>query len=328
MTRRERLQRKLEKRREWAEGRDAKAGACFKVAEPFRGDCAFNTQPGHIPERARVIAAQERGFEHSKMADHHRAKAGGLADQLDRTIFDDDPDAVERLEERIRENEAKRDRMKQVNTLYRKGDAAGLAALGLDLERLRARVASVGLSFVKAPFEGYQLSNLGATIRKDKERIETIRRKQGVAARAAEAPGGFVIEGGDYVAVTFAEKPERAILDALRAAGFTWSGGSWRGYRSKLPAEIGAAADARTTAEHRTAAYNLEREGRHREAARELRLAIEKYPPHHAASEMYASDLAALRERARVNETCQCESALCDPSRTNEHAGSEGRSGS
>lgn len=60
-----------------------KASACYAVGDPYRDDIAFNTQPGHIPERARVIRAQERGFEHSNMADHHESKADGIQRQLD-----------------------------------------------------------------------------------------------------------------------------------------------------------------------------------------------------------------------------------------------------
>jgi len=44
------------------------------------------------------------------------------------------PDAIEALEARIKENEEKREQMKQINKLYRAGDAQGLAALGIDLE--------------------------------------------------------------------------------------------------------------------------------------------------------------------------------------------------
>src|SRR5690606_1472040 len=48
----------------------------------------------------------------------------------------------------------------------------------------------------------------------------------------------LAIEGGDWVRVTFAEKPERSVLSALKAAGFRWRGGSWIGERAKLPAEV------------------------------------------------------------------------------------------
>lgn len=57
-------------------------------------------------------------------------------------------------------------------------------------------------------------------------------------SKAAEESGGVVIEGDAYVRVTFAEKPERPTLSALKAAGFRWSGGSWMGYRKNLPAEL------------------------------------------------------------------------------------------
>jgi hypothetical protein len=39
--------------------------------------------------------------------------------------------------------------------------------------------------------------------------------------------------------MTFAEKAERAVLDALRSVGFRWGGGSWVGERARLPGAIG-----------------------------------------------------------------------------------------
>lgn len=45
MTRRERLEAKAERRREWAEGCRAKAAAAFAVGDPYRGDIAFNKLP-------------------------------------------------------------------------------------------------------------------------------------------------------------------------------------------------------------------------------------------------------------------------------------------
>ena len=238
MTRRERLEAKIERRQEWADGRRAKAQVLNARADPYRGDIAFNTQPGHIPERARIIRAQDKAHEHSEMAAHHEAKADGLADQLDRSVFSDDADAVEQLEARIAKHEAKRDRMKVVNILYRQGDTAGLAALGLDLDVLRARVAATAATvpWVKTPYETYELTNLGARIRADRERIKAIQARQARTREAERSSGGVVIEGtGDYVRVTFAEKPERAVLDALKAAGFTWHHGSWVGARATLP---------------------------------------------------------------------------------------------
>ena len=59
MTYRERRERRAERLRGWAEARQARAAATFAAHEVYRSDYAFNTQPGHIPERARVIARED-----------------------------------------------------------------------------------------------------------------------------------------------------------------------------------------------------------------------------------------------------------------------------
>ena len=259
MTRRERLERKLELRTEWAAKADARADARFDSAHAIVANIPLG-QPilvGHHSEKRhrrdidRMSANMSKGVEESKLAEHHRSAANGIERALDTSIFSDDENAIEALEARISEHEKTRDRMKLVNKFYRKGDAAALAELGLDLERLRAQVAGVGLSFVRAPYEGYQLTNLGARIAADRKRIAAIRQRAARTA-AAEDAGGCVIEGaGEYCRVTFAEKPEREILAALRAAGFWWRGGSWNGRRSELPGCVTALAsseDAETTA--------------------------------------------------------------------------------
>jgi hypothetical protein len=240
MTRRQRLEAKIEKREEWAAGRRAKASAIRQYTDRYRGDVAFNTQPGHIPERARVIRAIDRAHDHVSMADHHDSKAAGLAAQLDKSVFSDDDNAIEALEARIAENEAERDRMKLVNRLHSKGDAAGLAAIGIDLDRLKVRLAEAGPYWGSKPRLPYELTNLGARIRADRERIKAIKARHQRTAQAEAAPDGVAIEGGEWVRITFAEKPEREILEALKAAGFLWRRGSWIGQRVNIPACVTA----------------------------------------------------------------------------------------
>jgi len=237
MGRRERLEAKLEKRQDWAAGRRSKAEHGFAQADPYRGDVAFNTQPGHIPERARVIRAGERAMEHMTMAEHHDSKAAGLESQLDRSVFSDDDNAVGALEARIAEHEAQRDRMKRVNQLFKKGDAAGLAGLGLALEKLKAKLTAAGAYWGSKPHLPYELTNLGARIRADRERIGAVK-AQRTRTEKAEGAGGVLIEGQEYVRVTFAEKPERATLDALKTSGFHWSGGGWCGRRDQIPTNV------------------------------------------------------------------------------------------
>lgn len=242
MTRRKRLERKLERRKEWSEKADARSAARFDAAGKIADGIPFG-QPilvGHHSERHarrdqdRIHSNMSRGVEEHKLAEDHRSKAGGIECQLDRSVFSDDADAVDALERRIAEHEAERKRMKLINLLYRRSDAVGLAAMGLDFENLRSRVNSVGLSWVKVPYEGYQLTNLGARIRADKKRIEEIGRRKALAEEATASGGVLVKVAGEYCSVTFAEKPPHETLDALRAAGFYWGGGSWSGQVAKL----------------------------------------------------------------------------------------------
>jgi hypothetical protein len=247
MTRRERLEAKLAKREEWATKAAARSDARFHTAGAIADGIPFG-QPilcGHHSERHarrdadRIASNMTKACEESKLAEHHTSCAAGLNYALDHSVFSDDTDAVEKLEARIAENDAKRDRMKLVNKLYKKGDAAGLAALGLDLEKLKAKLAAAGAYWGDRPHLAYELTNLGARIRSDRERIEEIKRRSERTAEA-EAAGGVTVKdvGSEHVTVTFAEKPERSVLEALKSAGFCWGGGTWLGYRERLPAVV------------------------------------------------------------------------------------------
>jgi hypothetical protein len=52
-----------------------KAEALHERNEPYRGDIAFNTQPGHIPERARALRRTEKAWKHEAKAREHLSKA-------------------------------------------------------------------------------------------------------------------------------------------------------------------------------------------------------------------------------------------------------------
>lgn len=182
MTRRERLEAKAARLRGWAEKRDAKAAALHQQNEPYRGDTAFNTQPGHIPERARAIARTERAFEHQEKAADMRGRSFGIEAQLEGTIYSDDPDAIERLRERIEERTARRDAMKARNSAYRKAHRAELQALSA-YQRDQA-----------LPHQAYEIKNLTADIKRNQERLDDLR---GLARCAAFGCGARFIGRAD-----------------------------------------------------------------------------------------------------------------------------------
>jgi len=259
MTRRERLERKVEKRREWAEGRRDKASAAFRVGDEHRDangrmDWALVTQPGHIPERARINRAHDRGHEHVQMAAHHESKADGLERQLEGAIFSDDPDAVEALTAKAEALEAEAERMAAANRAFRKLKEGGEESRLLEMVNGGHLTKGEALKVVDlwrvcpyhrgALYPSYQLSNTRANARRARERIKVVQARAERSAAAEAAPGGVMVEGGEaphyWCRVTFAEKPAREVLNALKAAGYRWGGGHWAGDIRKLPAEVRA----------------------------------------------------------------------------------------
>jgi phage shock protein A len=167
MTYRERRLRKAERLNEWADKREDKAEATLKADEVYRQDHAFNTQPGHIPIRAKVIAREDRAYESLTKASSMRSRAASIEAQAEGAIYSDDPDAIERLEQRIAELEAQRVEIKAKNAAYKKehkDELKALTAFGRD----RAM-----------PFPGYVLTNLSGNINRQKKRLAELQAKGG-----------------------------------------------------------------------------------------------------------------------------------------------------
>lgn len=252
-SRRARLEAKMEKRTIWAGKAASRSKSRFARARSI-GDAIPFGQPilvGHHSEgRARADAQRihsnmSKAVEESHLAEHHEQRAAGIAAQLKRSVFSDDTNAIEALEARIAQRQAEVDRMKAINAAFKKGQGepparfAELVATGLMPQAEALKVAGTMASLrYDRPFPAYALTNLNANIRRDKERIAELKLRQ-ERTETARAQGGVKLEGvGEYVRLTFAEKPEREVLESLREAGFRWGGGSWVGERAKLPAAV------------------------------------------------------------------------------------------
>lgn len=247
-TKRERIQRRVEQRREWAGSARRRGNAKLGAADQLAGMIPMG-QPilvGHHSEgrarrdQARIQHNTRAGLDELTKAKDHSSTADELERQLDRSIYSDDPDAPEALQARVAALETAHERMKATNTAYKRRDAQKLAELGAPtLESLDASLAEA-YSWCKAPFPGYALSNSSANIRRLRLRLQDVQQRR-ARTEQAESSGGVSIEGtGDYCRVTFAEKPERSVLGALKAAGFRWGQGSWSGRRAELPADVEA----------------------------------------------------------------------------------------
>ncbi len=210
MTYRERREAKAERLRGWAEKRAEKADS-LRAATPdsIRHDWAFITQPGHIPERARMNRRDERAMEHGAKAREMASRAAGIDAQADGAIYSDDPDAVEQLEARIAELEAERDRVKRYNATARKGEP-DYSILSEDLRGTLMQMARAGQVNDDRAIPKYHLANLSGNINRQRKRLEGLRaaadpvdpkplrvieaRRDGECERCGEA-----IETGQYI---------------------------------------------------------------------------------------------------------------------------------
>lgn len=243
MTYRERREARAERLRGWAEKRQEKAESEYDRATSMASVIPFG-QPilvGHHSERsdrsyrARMGSTYERAFADQRKAESMVSRADGIEAQLASSIYSDDPDAVEQLELRIAKLEAEREQVKAHNKTHR-GDKLCTCPAGCDCRSRFPRDCGCK----KHPLPAYVLTNLSGNIKRNRDRLEVLKRQAARAAEADAAPDGITVadHASGYCSVTFATKPALEVRDALKAAGFYWRQGSWWGKRDALPEAV------------------------------------------------------------------------------------------
>jgi hypothetical protein len=183
-TTREKREDRRDRRRKWAKSRKAKADAAHQDSANAVAPIPFG-QPilkGHHSQRRHERALEKsrrkatQSVEHSKMADRHEGRADNIERQLEVSIFDDDPDAIERLRERIEQAEQSRNRIKRYNASCRRGQPDLTILNDRERDELRSTI-QVGFGGPKGQFPGYTLTNLGGRIRGYRKRLERLERE-------------------------------------------------------------------------------------------------------------------------------------------------------
>jgi hypothetical protein len=266
----ERKQARIDRLRARAERAQAEANSAFKRADQIASFIPMG-QPilvGHHSEKrhrrdlAKIDNGMRKGVEQSKLAAELERRAD-VAEESD-AISSDDPEAVTLLRAKLTKLEQTRDRFKEVNTTIRTAQrnakklgqawepyaVAGLVDMGLTAESATKLVTPdfAGRTGVAA----YELTNIGANIRRIEGRIKQLETN---AARPETAPETYgdirVEESENRVRIYFPGKPESGVRDRLKSNGFRWSPseGAWQrmagGYAWHLAREI-----AKTVANH------------------------------------------------------------------------------
>lgn len=149
-------------------------------------------------------------------------------------ISSDDPAALDKLRKKLASLEKAQQTMKDVNAYYRKHKTLE-GCPDLTPEQIAELTAGMARDWRAnpKPFEAYNLSNNNANIRRIKERIEELEKRQ-----TEEAPTGWAFEGGEVqmnqddnrLQVFFEGKPDDDTRTELKGHGFRWSpkNGCWQ----------------------------------------------------------------------------------------------------
>lgn len=205
-----------------------------KIAEVMAGTPVLrghHSERRHRRELERMSKRDERAF--ALMSEAEELARRARAVELNTSISSDDPEAIEKLREKLAEHEAERAEMKRLNAVHRK---CGWQAVAWDVGVKRAtelRERALATADDK-PFPAYALTNIGATIRRVKERIEQLENAREAQPFAQRVGDAVIEEAENRVRIRFDGKPDAAMRQALKSAGFRWapSLGVWQRHAS------------------------------------------------------------------------------------------------
>lgn len=201
---------------------------------------------GHHSERGhrRAIERMHNQTRDAIQASDYAARLESRADYVERShaISASDSDAIDQYREKLSRLTAQRENMKAINTAWRKfqrtKNPTELEALGFDahqIETLQLKIASA-FSWEKQPFVGWQIINLGATIRDTQKKLERAEQRASEPEKHVEA-NGIRLEDcptENRIRLFFPGKPEAEVRTQLKRNGFRWapSLGCWQAYRN------------------------------------------------------------------------------------------------
>lgn len=161
----------------------------------------------------------------------------GLLDKIRSTgmggISADDPNAIQKLEAKVKGLEECQETMKAVNAYYRKHKTLnGCPHLSPEgIAKLQADMAA-SWHLGDKPYPSWALSNNSAEIRRCKVRIEQLRKQRETGYVGWDFVGGVVEVNREdnRLQIFFDRKPEEDVRSILKSNGFHWSlrAGAWQ----------------------------------------------------------------------------------------------------
>jgi len=153
-------------------------------------------------------------------------------------IRSDDPNAIEKVKEKVEKLIAEQAEMKRRNAYYRKYKTMkGYPSLDDGAAEHWDNEIKKGYSFHQSPHPGYQLANNNANIKRLKERLQKLQDQQAQgAASDLDFDGGRIVDNEEAgrVQILFDDRPDEETRTKLKKRGFRWapSAKAWQRLRT------------------------------------------------------------------------------------------------
>ncbi len=230
----QRKERRIENAEQQAAKNQQESEQLFAKAKQMSSVIPFG-QPilvGHHSEgrdrkyRGKIERTFEKSFEAEEKASYYENKAETIKNNP--SIFSDDPQALEKLETKLKSLTELADFMKMANVCIRKKDKEGFLKLERASEQLWEELHSEK-RFGGFGFAGFTLSNNSAERRRLTKRIEKLKNQSSCEAIDKVIGGVRLFEAG-RLQLLFEGKPEAKTIGELKAHGFRWcrSEGAWQ----------------------------------------------------------------------------------------------------
>lgn len=188
-----------------------------------------HSEKGDRRYRGKIDDTRRKSIVASEKSEYYADKAEGI--KANDAIFSDDPNALEKLEAKLKSLSDLADFMKNANACIRKKDRAGFLLLPMASEQMWEELHGEK-RFGGFGFAGFTLSNNSAERRRLKQRIEKLKEQDERTAIDTTIGEARLLENreANRLQILFGQKPEQPVIAQLKAHGFRWcrSEGAWQ----------------------------------------------------------------------------------------------------
>jgi len=230
-----RLAKKARKESSQAYEQAHKIGSIIPFGQPIL--VGHHSEGRHRRDIEKINNNMRKSIEEDKKAEYYENKAENYGEYK---ISSDDPEAIQKLKEKLKNMEAAREEMEAINKEYKryKGNIDSMNIsdeLKITLREDKAFQKKWGGRSTTRIIGPFKLSNLGVNIRRIKQRIEELEKKKNDITTEEIINNIRIVDNveDNRVQIFFNGKPADEIRKNLKSSGFRWSprNGCWQAYR-------------------------------------------------------------------------------------------------